>query len=218
MFADVDPSLIEAWLRARSLSRRLPQPIAECGGLRVDTGLPQETRRYVFAHATDGLRQTAESIRDARIFLKLCDSAETMRGFVPSRWQISPPNFMMICDSEFGRDSQQLPPGYRLELKTNSAVSHACILSSDGGIAASGYAAEHAGVFIYDRIFTAEAHRRKGLGRAVMTALASARRSPVAQQILAATHAGRELYLMLGWTDYAPYTTAVIPDAPETSG
>ncbi|HLY07000.1 MAG TPA: hypothetical protein VKR31_14740, partial [Rhizomicrobium sp.] len=41
----VDPFLLESWLRARSLSRGLPQPVADSGGLRVDSGLPNETRR-----------------------------------------------------------------------------------------------------------------------------------------------------------------------------
>jgi hypothetical protein len=48
-----------------------------------------------------------------------------------------------------------------------------------------------------------------------MTALASGRRSSGVMQILAATPAGRELYRALGWTDYAPYTTAAIPDTSE---
>jgi GNAT superfamily N-acetyltransferase len=220
MSGGVDSSLIEAWLRARSVSRGLPQPVADRGGLRVETGLPQETRRYLFVSPCEGLREIADSVREPRIFLKLCDTAHIMRNFIPPCWQVSPSNFMMICEEGFrcSGGAGQLPSGYRLELNANSTVTHVRVLSANGEIAASGYAVEHGGVFVYDRILTAEVHRRRGLGRAVMTALASARRSPSAQQILAATHAGHELYRTLGWTDYAPYTTAVIPDPPGANG
>ena len=78
-------------------------------------------------------------------------------------------------------------------------------------LAASGYAAEHDGVFIYDRIATQEAHQRRGLGRALMAALAGERRSPRSQEILTATPAGQSLYRQIGWRDYSPYSTAMIP-------
>jgi len=217
MSSPVDVALIEAWLRARSVARGLPQPVADHGGLRLETGLPKETRRYVFARATEGLREIADDVCEPRIFLKLCDTAEKLRNCIPSRWQIAPPNYMMVCDGDSARrrGARRLAAGYRLELETECAVTRACILSSSGEIAASGYAAEYAGAFIYDRIVTGEAHRRKGLGAAIMTALAAARRSSAAMQILVATPAGRELYRTLGWIDYAPYTTAVISDASE---
>ena len=76
---------------------------------------------------------------------------------------------------------------------------------------ASGDAAEFAGVFVYDRIRTEEPFRRRGLGRALIAALGRERRSPESREILVATEQGRALYLTLGWRDYAPYTTGVIP-------
>lgn len=203
---------MEAWLRARSLSRGLPQPVPDSGGLRVDSGLPNETRRYLFPRAVGGLREIAERIREPRIPLKLCDTPETMRSYLPPRWEIFPPNFVMSCNRAFDRRNggQHLPDGYRLELRTASAVTEACVLSTTGELAASGYAACHNDTFVYDRIVTAENHRRKGLGTIIMTALASTRPASAGLQILVATPAGRELYRSLGWTDYAPYTSAVI--------
>ena len=73
---------------------------------------------------------------------------------------------------------------------------------------------EAAGVFVYDRIETAPAHRRRGLGRAVMAALADARRSRAASQVLVATDDGRALYARLGWSVYSTFATAVIPEDP----
>lgn len=164
--------------------------------------------------ATEGLREIAKSISEPRIFLKLCDTDETFRTYVSSDWQISPPNFVMTCEDSFTRsgDRARLPERFRLEVQAASFVTHARILSETGEIAASGYASEYAGVFAYDRIQTAEAYRRKGLGTIIMTSLAAARRSSATPQILAATAAGRALYQTLGWSDYVPYTTAVIPD------
>jgi hypothetical protein len=212
----VDPALMEAWLRARSLSRGLPQPVPESGGLRVDSGLPSETRRYLFARPVDGLREIAERICELRIPLKLCDTPKVMRSYLPPGWEIFPPNFVMICHQTFclPERTPQPPEGYRLELKTESAVTHACISSTAGELAAGGYAAHYDNVFIYDRILTGENHRRKGLGTIVMAALATARPPSARLQILVATPAGRELYRSLGWSDYAPYSSAVIPEQP----
>ncbi|HTT82961.1 MAG TPA: GNAT family N-acetyltransferase [Rhizomicrobium sp.] len=210
----VDPSLLEAWLRARSLSRGLPQPVADSGGLRVDSGLPNETRRYLFPRAVESLRDVADRIHEPRIPLKLCDTPETLRSYLDTRWEIFPPNFVMTRSEGFdGRGAAvQLPEGYQLELKSETDVTHSCIFSAAGELAASGHAARYGDVFIYDRILTAEGHRRKGLGTIIMTALASARPAATSIQILVATPAGRELYRTLGWSDYAPYTSAVIPD------
>ena len=69
------------------------------------------------------------------------------------------------------------------------------------------------GSFIYDRIETAQDHRRKGLGAAVMIALASARKSLATPQLLVATEDGRGLYANLGWTVLAPFAAATIPES-----
>lgn len=103
-----------------------------------------------------------------------------------------------------------VPHGYMLRLTEDGPVTAVEILAPDGTEAARGFAAELDGVFIYDRIRTHEAHQRRGLGRAVMTALGAARRSPASVEILVATDAGRALYEQLGWTALAPYSTAVI--------
>ncbi len=215
----VDPALMEAWLRARSLSRGLPQPVPDSGGLRLDSGLPNETRRYLFALPVEGLRKIAEHTHEPRIPLKLCDTPETMRGYLPARWEIFPPNFVMTCRETLNpRDTRRLPDGYRLQLKTEAAVTEARILSTAGELAANGYAAHRDDVFVYDRILTAEKHRRKGLGTFIMTALASARPPSARQQVLVATPAGRELYRTLGWSDYALYTSATIPEEQQFLG
>jgi GNAT superfamily N-acetyltransferase len=205
-----DPDLIAAWLSARSISRGLPQPVADAGGLRVDTGLPQETRRYVFARAAPGLRRLAETITEPRTFLKLCGSEDDLRAHLTPSWQVERSTYMMTCDRVAA--PRPLAAGYAVELETTGPVTFVRIVSDAGSIAATGYAAEYAGVFAYDRIATRVEHQRKGLGAVVMTTLAQARRLPTATHVLGATEAGRALYEHLGWKVHSLYTTAVLPD------
>jgi len=109
-------------------------------------------------------------------------------------------------------DAKPLPDGYRMEFHQAGPVTRACIIAPDGELAASGCAAETSDVFIYDRIETAQDHRRKGLGAAVMTALGAARKYAAGSQLLVATEDGRHLYANLGWTVLAPFSAAMIPE------
>ena len=206
----VDPLLVKGWLSARSVARGFPAPVPDHGGLRVDTALPNETRRHVFAYPTDGLRELAKAVSLPRIFIKLCGSTEELRALVPPRWQIQSASYMMTYEGEIG-GQVQLPAGYRIEVSKAGSVTAARILAAGDDIAASGFAAELDGVFIYDRIVTDAAHRRQGLGRAIMATLGSARNSSASKQVLVATEDGRRLYSSLGWTIHSPYATAVIP-------
>ncbi len=209
--SEVDPALVQAWVGARSIGRGLPLPVPDRGGLRVDTAMPQEHRRYVFACPGEGLRELAQSIREPRVALKLAGTREEMASLLPARWEIAEPGFLMTCERPHA-GAAACPDGYRLELRTMQATTQARILTAHGELAASGYAVEYAGVFAYDRIVTEPAHRRRGLGRAVMAALGSARRSAASRPVLVATPEGRALYASLGWTLHSPWTTALIPD------
>jgi hypothetical protein len=100
-----------------------------------------------------------------------------------------------------------------MEIDQAGPVTRARVIAPDGDLAASGCAAETADVFIYDRIETAQDHRRKGLGVAVMIALGTARKSLVSPQLLVATGDGRNLYANLGWTVLAPFAAATIPES-----
>ena len=98
--------------------------------------------------------------------------------------------------------------GYRLEISTRGSISSARILARSGIVAASGFAAETNETFIYDRINTAPEHRRKGLARAVMTALRGAKKAELTPEYLVATEQGRALYESLDWQVLSTYFTA----------
>ncbi|WP_377301203.1 hypothetical protein [Rhodanobacter umsongensis] len=207
----VDPELVFAWQAAHSIARSSPPPVHDRGGFRVDTHSEREARRWVFPRLCDGLRAIGRDITAPRHYVKLCGSDEELRSALPARWEIQPANYFMGA-TVATLDAKPLPHGYRMELHQAGPVARACVIAPDGDLAASGCAAETADAFIYDRIETAQDHRRKGLGIAVMIALASARKSVANPQLLVATADGRNLYANLGWTVLAPFAAATIPE------
>ena len=205
----VDPALVLAWLTARSVARELPAPIHDRGGFRVDTNSEKETRRWVFPSLSDGLGAIGREVSAPRHFLKLCGSDDELRNALPSNWQIQPTSYFMRAGVTSAH-APPLPDGYQVECRHTGPITHVRIIAPDSSLAASGYAAETADAFVYDRIVTSPAHGRKGLGTAVMFALGAARRSQTAPHLLVATDAGRKLYTTLGWTVLSPYATATI--------
>jgi len=206
----VDPLLVKGWLTARSLARGLPAPVEDRGAWRVDTGLPDETRRFVFAEGGEPLRALANSLVAPLTFLKLCGSEAAMRALVPARWQVRGGSYLMTCDRPMDKPVEPRP-GYRVDIARTGTVTAVRIVAAGEELAASGFAAEAEGLFVYDRIVTEPAHRRRGLGTLLMTSLATARRHQSSRQVLVATEEGRALYATLGWAVRSPYTSAVIP-------
>lgn len=206
----VDPELVFAWQAAHSIARSSPPPVHDRGGFRVDTHSEKEAKRWVFPQPCDGLREIAHEITAPRHYLKLCGSDEELRSALPARWEVQPANYFMTTAAAT-LDARPLPEGYRMELHRTGPVTRACVIAPDGVVVANGSAAEAADVFIYDRIETAQEHRRKGLGVAVMVALGAARKSLASTQLLVATEDGRGLYANLGWTVLAPFAAATIP-------
>lgn len=198
----VDSRLLFAWLTARSIARELPLPIADHGGWRVETGLPDEIRRYVFAGPTEEIRKLACRIHSPYIPIKMCGSGEQLLRLLPARWQLLPGRFLMTHEGK--PEAYDLPVGYRIDMSTKQVISAARIFARDGSIAASARAVEYAGVFIVDSVVVAAAHRRRGLGRALMAVLAGTQIEAGARRVLVASEDGLKLYLSLGWHIQSP--------------
>lgn len=208
----IDPKLVLAWQTAHSIARGSPLPVHDRGGFRVDTHSEKELKRWVFPRPCDGLREIARDIAAPRHYLKLCGSSEELRRTLPAHWEVQAENYFMRAPVAT-LDPKPLPNGYRMEFHQVGPVARVCVIAPNGDLAASGCAAEAADVFIYDRIETAQDHRRKGLGIAVMIALGTARKSLESPQLLVATEDGRNLYASLGWTVLGPFSTATIPES-----
>lgn len=207
----VDPDILYAWPCGRSLARRVPPPVADHGGFRVDTGTAGEISRWVFPTTEPGLESLSRAIRDPRHVLKLCGDTDELRSILPRGWQVEGANFFM--ESSGARFEVGPVGGCMIHVDRSGPVIAVRILADDGSLAASGYAGETPDAFVYDRIVTAPAHRRRGLGRAVMAALQDARRYPGTRELLVATDAGRALYECLGWRTISPYSTATFLQA-----
>ena len=206
----VDPMLLHAWLSARSLARRLPAPVPDRGGFRVDTNSAGEVRRWVFPKLDSCLVDVARTIRAPRTFLKCCTAAGDLRGALSGRWQLHAQAYFMIAEGDWSPRS--VPQGYALEVEQADGVSQVRVWAGPNNLAASGYAAETGNAFIYDRIVTAPGHRRRGLAAAVMTALHRQRQNTDIPQLLVATEDGRALYRCLGWRILSPYSTASLAE------
>ncbi len=208
----VDPTILNAWLSARSVARGLPMPVHEHGGFRVDTNSDAEIARWVFPKVAPGIEELARTITEPRYFLKLCGTADELQGALPKAWKIYAPSYFMRAKKE--PPARLLPDRYAIEIKRVGAVIKARITFETGALAASGYAAETSEVFIYDRIVTEPEHRRKGLGHVLMRALHDTRQQPGTPELLVATEDGRALYSTLGWETISPYSTASMTSAP----
>lgn len=205
--------LLFGWLAARSIARGLPAPVADRGGFRVDTGGEVEICRWAFTRPADGLAELGRVLDAPGYFLKLCGTGEDLLATLPPNWQLQKEPGYVMQGPQTPPPPAALPAGYRLQLDRDFRGSRVTILAPDGTLAASGTAAETAGVFVYDRIITEPDHRRRGLGRVVMAALRETRTDSIATELLVATDDGRALYATLGWTVISPFVTAEIPSA-----
>lgn len=210
MSGNVDPELARAWLTARSVARGLPVPVPDRGGFRVDTNSDTELRRWLFSTPVEGLRDLGLSIDEPRHLLKLCGTTDELAGVLPGHWLVEGGSWLMALDAS-PAPLAAISPGYCVEQYRNGPATRVEIRTDNGELAASGYSAETAEAFVYDRIVTEVGHRRRGLGRALIAALGSCRKSQSARQLLVATAEGEKLYSSLGWQKLAPYSTAYLP-------
>ena len=209
----MNDALLFGWLAARSIARGLPVPVADRGGFRVDTGGEVEICRWAFAGPCAGLVELGRTLDAPGHFLKLCGEGGDLLAALPPIWQLQKEPGYVMQGPKTSPSPAALPTGYELQFDRDASGSRVAILAPDGVLAASGTAAETAGVFVYDRIITEPDHRRRGLGRVVMAALREMRTDRTATELLVATDDGRALYATLGWTVISPFVTAEIPPA-----
>lgn len=203
---DVHPALLRAWLTGRSLARRVPLPVADRGGYRVDTRSDVEYCRWVYAAPHPELAVLARAIEAPGRLIKLCGANTTLRALLPPGWRLHDDAYFMAGGT--WPTPRPLANGYVCETSVEGPSTQVTIRSEQGALAASGFAAETAEAFVFDRIVTAPEHRRKGLGLAVMAALRATRTHPNVPELLVATEDGRQLYRRLGWRVLSPYATA----------
>ena len=211
-----DPDLIAHWANAWAISRGATMPVARDGGLYIHVGQPDQIGRYLFAQIdADAIRPLAASIDRPLLYLKVCARADLVRPLLPLGWEIATPGYMMTAPLSVMLDRPpSIPPEFEIRITRDNSITFAHIHDATGEEAARGRIVAVDRLIVFDRIHTADQYQRRGLGSAIMRALATeARQSGVQDAMLCATPAGRELYTSLGWSLHSDYTTASLPPA-----
>ena len=202
-------AFLKTWVAGWAITRGVSPPIEDGPGWRVQVGEPDQVRRHVFAGDNPTLRDLGATVTEPWIWLKAFMHHEALRALLPPRWRVDGPSYFMRFEG--APPAGRLPAGYALREFDEAGVRLVQVLAADGAQAARGRLAMVGDNAIFDRIRTADDHRRRGLGRAVMAALhAHARARGAARGLLSATRDGHALYLTMGWRVQAPYSGAVI--------
>jgi GNAT superfamily N-acetyltransferase len=204
--------LMAAWSRAWAISRHVDPPASVAGnGWRIEVGKADQRRRFLFSDCDPAvLRPLAQTIGEPFVLLKVCTDAPTLRAVLPDDWGVAQLGYMMV--DETPSRASALATGYRLSVECAPPFIMAKITTDQGALAASGQVILVDGLAVCDQIVTQEAHRRRGLGQAVMLALkAAASEAGARTGALSATLMGRDLYLSLGWRQVSDYTTGASP-------
>ncbi|GLV92772.1 MULTISPECIES: GNAT family N-acetyltransferase [Streptomyces] len=217
--------LIRRWLNGWTAARSLPEaePVEPAGdGLRSKCDQPGREVE-VFALRADeqpeSLVRLAAAVAAARrttwltvptlrpTTVEAVVAAAGLELVHRSEW------FMTIDLTEHPQHKPAAP--YKREIRTEGPVTVVSLHGPSGDVAARGAIAVVGADAIADRIETDPAHRRRGLGRALMSALADAAVAQGARTgLLIASEEGQRLYSSLGWHHEADVVIARGPVAP----
>jgi len=208
-----------AWQLGWAASRDLPPAHPVAGGLRVECRQPLRDVEFFALHADDD----PDSV--ARLAAML--PAETGPAWltVPTRepdraaatLEAAGLEFVSRTEALMATDLRTQPvrtvaAPYRLRTEVTGPVVHVSVQAADGSEAARGYAGLTGPDAVADRILTAEAHRRRSLGAAVMAAIADAAIAAGATRgLLIGSAEGQALYRSLGWSTVADVLIAKVP-------
>lgn len=224
----IEPELIRRWLDGWTVARSLPEaePVEPAGdglrsrcdqpgrevevfALRADEepeSLARLTAAVVAARQTTWL--TVPTLRPAAV--EAAVAAAGLELLHRSEW---------LMTTDLAEHPQHAPAApYEREVRTEGPVTVVSLHTPSGTVAARGTIAVVGTDAVADRIETDAAHRRRGLGRAVMGALADAAVSRGARTgLLIASEEGQHLYSSLGWHYEADVLIARVPVAPSAS-
>ncbi|MEU8683259.1 GNAT family N-acetyltransferase [Streptomyces sp. NPDC048611] len=218
------PSVVHAWVDGWARARGTDAPRAVPGGFRIEVRRPGHLARHVLPGADPAvLRGLVDTLTAPGQWIKACAPREAVEPLLTADWEISEPQYLMTTDRPAPPGAGDgLPSGYRLEVVDEGAGVYEARVHTGSGpaLAASGRAALTTGAaggrpapyapsVVFDMIGTEPAHRRRGLGRAVMDALARRAVERGARQgVLVASPEGRALYEAMGWRVRSPVTAA----------
>lgn len=199
-------SPVRRWLAAWTVARGLAPAVAVPGGFRVTLGLPGRHHEFM-APDPDGLPALTAALKAAEpswltVFTTDPAGVEVALKAEGLEFFTEPETFMRATLHD--RPKRLPANGYGVATTTDGALVRATVTAPDGTVAASGLMAVAGTDAVAHAIHTDEAHRRRGLGGAVMTALGEAATARGATTgLLIASAAGAGLYRSLGWESVA---------------
>jgi hypothetical protein len=213
MDKNIQLNILKNWLKAWSLSRKLPLPLKYKSGWMVDVGYENQKKRYVFPELNEDFIQLSETIDEPWVYLKVCVSPNELKDKLSEKWVIQPQGYMMSCFKQMSFSNGTLPNKYKFEFENYNSTFVVRIVTNDGELASIGRVVLVDDLAIYDRISTEANHRRNGLATFLMNELEKiALANDIHNNFLVATEDGKFFYQTLGWELYCSYTSVVIPD------
>jgi GNAT superfamily N-acetyltransferase len=202
--------LVSSWVHGWAVSRSAGTPQAVPGGWRIEVGLPGHRVRYVLPEHDDQVLAGVEPAPGT--WIKVAGEPGRLRDALPRPWVMADTAYLMRILFRAGEEGPAAP--YTARVIARGPVTVAEILGEDGSRAAWGQLAPAGTVGVVDQVETDPAHRRRGLGSAVMRTLAGvALDRGLTTGVLAATDQGRALYQALGWSVAGPLAAAHVPGA-----
>ncbi|GHD19525.1 GNAT family N-acetyltransferase [Nocardiopsis kunsanensis] len=202
--------LAEVWAHGWALARDVGAPTRLEQAHRLEVGLPQHRVRYVVASAR-ALARHVPAWRGPGTVVKVFGPRPEAVAALGPGWRVGRGEVLMTAP--LGRGGDPAPEPYRLQIQSQGGTHRALAVTGQGEPAAEAWAALHGRHAVFDRVCTAPAHRRRGLGRALMGALGRISAGQGAERgVLVATEAGRGLYGSLGWREHCEVTPALCPE------
>jgi GNAT superfamily N-acetyltransferase len=194
------PDLVTAWGRGRAHSRVTAQPEPIDGGFTVAVGPPSpETREVFHTYTPESLAAAAQRLDVPGNQVMIAGPTALLASVVPSTWTMGDAGHLMTA--EFGPASYTVPEDYRLLLEADGPLTVARVFHRNGDLAASARLGRDGEFGVFDKVVTAPAHQRRGLGSLMMRALSgSAYAQGMRFGLLVGSDDGRALYEHLGWS------------------
>jgi GNAT superfamily N-acetyltransferase len=189
-----------AWGRGRAHSRITAQPEPIEGGYQVAVGPPSTEVRQVFhTYTPASLAATAARLDQPGNQLMIAGPNALLASAMPSTWTMDQGGHLMTV--AFTQDPYTVPEDYRLLLETEGPLTVARVFHRNGDLAASARLGRDGEFGVFDKVVTAPAHQRRGLGSLMMRALTcSAYAQGMRFGLLVGSDEGRALYEHLGWS------------------
>ena len=213
-----DEGLVRRWRAGWCLARGWTSVTEDDGVIVVRIDKPGRTVEYLVPDADARPDRVAHAAAlaaaaDGTAWVTLATEEAAARGeqLRAAGLQLEPTVESMMTTELADHPVRPPQEGYAVQVERRGVVVRVLVTpeSAPDETAASGWAAVSGTDAIADRIETAEEHRRKGLGSAVMSALAAETvRMGAKHGILVASPAGRGLYESLGWQAVADVVIA----------